>query len=458
MAKKSNDSPLKASSNADEKTRRHGVPTLVLAILLGPLLWLVGPTSEDSSLGWLKSLIIAVALALVIRWIVAEPFRIPSGSMETTLHGDPHILKGDRVFVNKMVYGLRFPLNGCRVPFTKYRLEYANRRVWKIANPERFDIVVFKSAEAGAMHTTLVKRVVGLPGECVHIAGGKFHVNGEPIEMPPELDWIEYTSPSYTGTGFDYGILKDDEHAIVPDDCYLVLGDNSAHSRDGRVFGWLPNERILGRVSCIWWPPSRWRDFTGFSETLWWRILATLLGALLIMRIFLGRSWRFHHRPSGEKPRIDHAYINRWAYGLPIPFTLLAFVRWGGPARGDLVLYHRPKAPKDEPKMLLGRVAGLPGERVFLKDGKLQINDVPLDAPASLAERQYATDDGVGRYARSKGKDFSLVPEGHYFVLTDSDLPDEHWDSRTFGWISHKHLIGRASVAWWPPTRWRRLS
>ncbi|NIA13589.1 MAG: signal peptidase I [Nitrospiraceae bacterium] len=456
MAKKSTGNSPKPPATS-EKAKKTGMAALVMAILIGPLVWLVGPTSENDSLGWLKSFIIAVALALVIRWIVAEPFRIPSGSMETTLHGNPHILKGDRVFVNKMVYGLRFPLNGCRIPFTKYRLDYANRRVWEISKPERFDIVVFKSAEPGAMHTTLVKRVIGLPGERIHIANGKVYVNGEPIEMPPELDWIEYTSPSYVGTGFDYGILADDEHALVPEDCYLVLGDNSARSRDGRVFGWLPNERILGRVSCIWWPPNRWRDFTGFSKTLWWRSLVTLLGTLLVMRVFFGRSWRFHHRPSGDKPKTDHAYINRWAYGLPIPFTLLTLFQWGRPTRGDLVLYRRPSAPKDEPNVLVGRVAGLPGERVFIEKGKLQIDDAVLDAPACLAEREFPTMEGVGRYARSKGKDFSLVPEEHYFVLTESDLPEEHWDSRTVGWVARKHLIGRASVVWWPPMRWRRL-
>ena len=66
-----------------------------------------------------------------------------------------------------------------------------------------------------------------------------------------------------------YGILPDDEYSMAPEDCYLVCGDNSGDSADGRVFGWLPNGHILGRAFCIWGPPSRMRDLTGFSKT-WW--------------------------------------------------------------------------------------------------------------------------------------------------------------------------------------------
>ena len=66
-----------------------------------------------------------------------------------------------------------------------------------------------------------------------------------------------------------YGVSERDEFAVVPPGHYLVMGDNSFSSRDGRFFGWLPNDNIYGRAVCIWWPIGRWRDFTGFSKT-WW--------------------------------------------------------------------------------------------------------------------------------------------------------------------------------------------
>jgi len=444
-----------AQADAKGSQRKRTALAAVLALLAAPVVWLVGPSS---GLEWLKSLLIAVGLALVIRWVFAEPFRIPSGSMEPTLHGEPAIFRGDRVFVNKLVYGLRYPLNGVRVWFTTFRIEYASKRVWQRAGPQRWDIVVFKSAEPKAKNTTLVKRVVGLPGERIHIANGKVYANGEPLELPPGMPPVEYTRPRHVlESGMKYGVLEEDRYAVVPDECYLVLGDNSARSRDGRYFGWLHNERILGRVSCIWWPPARWRDFTGFSKTWWWRTVVAVVSVLLFVRVLCGRSWRVHRRGEKDTIKADHVYVNRWAFGVPIPFTLMRLFRWGDPRRGDLVLYRRPNANKDQPKLLVGRVAGLGGERVVLNAGKLEVNGAPLETPASLAGREFAAPEGVGPYARSKGKQYSRVPEDRFFILTESEIPEEHWDSRTVGWVAHEDLMGRASAVWWPPTRWRRI-
>ena len=406
---------------------------------------------------WVRSFLIAVGLALLIRWVLAEPFRIPSGSMEPTLHGDPRMFRGDRVFVNKWVYGTRWPLNKTRIPLTSIRIHYADKRVWRKAGPQRWDIVVFKTVEENAQHTTLVKRVVGLPGERIHIADGKVYVNGQPLEPPPSMPSPYYTSPESAFSDMKYGILKDDAHAVVPEGCYLLLGDNSAHSRDGRYFGWAPNENILGRVSCIWWPCPRWRDFTGFSRTWWWRTLVTIVGVLLFVRILFGRSWPLRGQTAAGKLRVDHVYINRWAFGIPIPFTRFRLLKTRDPRRGQLVLYRRPNPKKGEPDLLLGRVAGLPGERVYLDAGKLTINGAPVKEPASLVNREFASAEGVGPYARSKGKEHSLVPEGHFFILTESNIPEEHYDGRTVGWAPHQCLIGSASVVWWPPMRWRRI-
>jgi signal peptidase I len=409
---------------------------------------ILGGLLGQGGIEWIKSVLIAVLVALAIRWSLVEPFRIPSGSMEPTFIGDPHILKGDRVFVNKFVYGLRYPLNGIRIPLTKYHLNYATDRVWRRAKPERWDIVVFKSVEEDSMHTTLVKRVVGLPGERIHIADGKVYANGVPLELPPGMPPVEYTSR----TDMKYGILTEDAYSVVPEDSYLVLGDNSSHSRDGRYFGWLPYERILGRVSCIWLPIGRWRDFTGFSGTWWWRTVVAIVLVLLVGRTFFGRLWRYER---GGK--FNHAYINRWAYGAPVPFTKLRLVSWGQPRRGDLVLYWPPKEGKDIPHLLVGRIAGLPGERVFLDGGKLEVNGAPAGEPV-LAARGFPSGDGVGPYARSKGKEYSLVPESHFFILTEDDDPEGHLDSRTMGWTPRANLVGRATAVWWPPQRWGRPS
>ena len=405
--------------------------------------WLVGGFTRENAYEWFKAFLFAGVLALLIRWPIFEPFKIPSSSMWPTL------AEGDRVFVNKFRYGVRFPFNGMRLPFTKTSIWYAQRRIWYGSKPERFDIVVFKAVEPRAEHTTLVKRVIGLPGERVHIANGRVYINGEPLTLPPDMPPVEYTS-----TIGDYGILKDDAHSLVPKNCYLLLGDHSGASRDGRVFGWMPNEHLLGRAYCIAWPPSRWRDFTGFSKTLWWRGMVGFAAFLLFARLFLGRSWRVRTESvQSSFAQGEHVFINRCAFGLPLPFTRHRLSQGRAPRRGEIVLYHTPALSDGQAHVLLGRVAGLPNEQVLLDEGKLRIDGAPVAEP-SLANRVFAASDGKGRYGRSKNKVYSMVPQDHYFILADNteDAPD----SQTFGWIPRSHLIGPVSAVWWPVRKWRR--
>ena len=329
------------------------------------VVFVTGPWTRSNGLTWL----ILILAVLSFRWLLIEPYKIPSGSMEPTLHGDMRFFRGDRVGVNKLIYGPRVP--------------FMNTRVFHLGEPQRWDIVVFKTVEENALHKTLVKRVVGLPGERIHIKDGKIWVNGEPVEPPESLRAIlHYTSalevtednldrfilymaragsPPREATSKDhflrtlveelgrvrerlggrrpdeigpeearslagelspvsrgiveqyfraqqetqyplrYGILQDDEHSLVPENCYLVCGDNSADSADGRVFGWLPNDNILGRAFCIWWPPSRMRDLTGFSRT-WWgmSLLYGIPAAIVAFEIFSWvrrRARRAHRTP-----------------------------------------------------------------------------------------------------------------------------------------------------------------
>ena len=292
---------------------------------------------------------------------------------------------------------------------------------------------------------------MGLPGERIHIADGKVHVNGEALELPEGLPDIYYTAPPM----MQYGIDEDDKYSLVPEGHYLLLGDNSAQSRDGRVWGWVPNEHIVGRAACIWWPPSRWRDFTGFSKTWWWHALLGVLGLLLVVRLFFGRSWRAQEKArEGGKARNLHYYVNRWTFGPPIPFTGYRFMKGRFPKRGELVLYNANVDGQVD--ILFGRVAGLPGERVFLDDGKLQIDGAAVGTPPALAE-SFPADASVGPFGRSQGKQHSLVPEDHVFILADQALAHNMLDSRTVGWIPRADLIGAASAIWWPPAWWRRV-
>ena len=178
---------------------------------------------------WAESIIIALILALVIRTFVVQAFKIPSGSMIPTFE------VGDRIFVNKFIYG-------AKVPFTKFRLP-------DIRQPIRGDIIVFKSPEDPKKD--FVKRLVALGGESVEIKSGNIYINGRIITEPASVRGI-----SYYNIG-DYG--KEGIPVNVPENGYYTLGDNSANSRDSRYWGFVPKDNVIGRAIFIYWPLGRMR-------------------------------------------------------------------------------------------------------------------------------------------------------------------------------------------------------
>ncbi|HZC19601.1 MAG TPA: signal peptidase I [Rubrobacteraceae bacterium] len=160
---------------------------------------------------FLVILLIAFALVFgVVRPFVLEAFYIPSESMVPTLE------VGDRFLANKFVYRFR--------------------------EPERGDIVVFRSVEGG--QEELVKRVVAGPGDEVTVEGGRLLVNGEPQSEP-------YLNRAFPPDESSYGPTR------VPEGEVFVMGDNRANSRDSRFFGPVPLENIEGEAFASFWPPSR---------------------------------------------------------------------------------------------------------------------------------------------------------------------------------------------------------
>ena len=146
--------------------------------------------------------ILIVAFALVfgfVRPFVVEAFYIPSESMVPTLE------IGDRVLTNKFIY--------------------------RFEDPERGDVVVFRSVEGG--DEDLIKRVVGVPGDTVSVRDGTLFVNRD----APDIN--------------TYGPMR------VPDDSVFCMGDNRSNSRDSRFFGPVPYESIEGEAFVTFWPPSR---------------------------------------------------------------------------------------------------------------------------------------------------------------------------------------------------------
>ena len=176
---------------------------------------------------WAESIIIAVILALFIRTFVVQAFKIPSGSMIPTFQ------VGDRIFVNKFIYGARVPFFNMNLP--------------AVRAPKRGDIVVFIAPDSP--EKDFVKRLIAVGGEKVEIRDGRILVNGKLVDEPSSVRSVYY---------YNSGIYGKEAQVIeVPKDSYFVLGDNSASSRDSRFWGFVPKKNMLGKVIFIYWPFHR---------------------------------------------------------------------------------------------------------------------------------------------------------------------------------------------------------
>lgn len=178
-----------------------------------------------------------IVLMVVFRSSMADWNSVPTGSMK------PTIVEGDRIFVNKLAYGLKLPLS--------------HTTVWTWDNPQRGDIVVFDSK---VEQNRLVKRVIGLPGDRIAMQNNQLFINGQLAQYSEQS-----TAESYLRAIED---LADHPHAMqiaavgstpassfgpvtVPDNQYLVLGDNRDNSKDSRFIGFIPRAEIIGRARYV---------------------------------------------------------------------------------------------------------------------------------------------------------------------------------------------------------------
>ena len=181
-----------------------------------------------------RELATLAAFALVLlsaRSSLADHYTVPSGSMQPTVEIDDHIL------VNKAAYGLR-------VPFTSAYIAH-------FSGPAIGDVVVLDSPEEDKV---LLKRVVGVPGTRVEVRGGRVSIDGKlaPVEQRADglhelLGGADHALRLGRGGGPSWGPVT------IPDGRYLVMGDNRGDSRDGRFFGLVTRDAILGRAIGVYW-------------------------------------------------------------------------------------------------------------------------------------------------------------------------------------------------------------
>ena len=190
-----------------------------------------------------RSFFPVIFAVLILRSFVAEPFRIPSGSMIPTL------LIGDFILVNKFAYGLRDPV--------------FHHEFWEGGRPERGDIVVFRYPRNPAVD--YIKRIVAVPGDTIAYRDKVISINGEPLAQEP--DGAYAVSTTRTGAAYrlseqigdlTHHIIVDPERPSeefqfrVPEGQYFAMGDNRDGSSDSRVWGTVPEKNLVGKAFFVW--------------------------------------------------------------------------------------------------------------------------------------------------------------------------------------------------------------
>lgn len=195
-----------------------------------------------------KSFFPVLLLVFVLRSFIAEPFQIPSGSMEPTLE------VGDFILVNKFTYGIRLPV--------------INKKVIDINDPQRGDVMVFFPPHMP--DTYFIKRVIGLPGDQVQYLNHVLYINGEAVEeqlqalLPASNPYYRQVTESLGDVTYQTkknlvpGVLSGtpNRHYAgewrVPEGHYFMMGDNRDNSADSRDWGVVSEDAIVGKAFAVW--------------------------------------------------------------------------------------------------------------------------------------------------------------------------------------------------------------
>lgn len=227
---------------------------LTVIFFICGLCWLMNKSiraDEDSLIGFFASLAPVLGIVLVLRSFIAEPFQIPSKSMVPTLK------VGDYILVNKWIYGVRLPV--------------LHTKIIDVSLPERGDVMVFYPPHQDRY---FIKRVIGLPGDKVNLIKGQLFINGEKMAQKAYID--EPAAPRSVLMMEDLGST---EHLMqrrnlptrlslnfsttVPTGHYFMMGDNRDNSSDSRVWGPVPENRIVGKAFARW---MFWDSFTSLPS------------------------------------------------------------------------------------------------------------------------------------------------------------------------------------------------
>ena len=245
-------------------------------VALADRLWLAPRRGADGREPWWveypKSFFPVILIVFLLRSFLVEPFKIPSGSMIPTL------VIGDFILVNKFTYGIRLPI--------------INKKVVALNDPARGDVMVFRYPDDPSLD--YIKRVIGLPGDKIAYQNKRLFINGTEVPRKQLPDYLHRERISYSrqylekvGEAEHAILIDDDAPAALPfirpfpfrDNCnyndegvtctvppghYFMMGDNRDNSADSRVWGFVPEQNIVGRAFFIWFNLGELKRFGRF--------------------------------------------------------------------------------------------------------------------------------------------------------------------------------------------------
>lgn len=229
---------------------------LVVATAVSGLIWLLyslltrkkgklSRAAEPWYVEYARSFFPVLLIVLILRSFIAEPFRIPSGSMLPTLE------IGDFILVNKFTYGIRLPIT--------------HTKIIPLGEPKTGDVVVFRFPNDPKVD--FIKRLVGVPGDTIAWNNKELTVNGVPVarqeigpyeardqngEVHPTLRLNETLGTVNHDILILPGTAGRVGEVVVPEGYYFVMGDNRDMSNDGRMWGLVPEENLVGKAMLVW--------------------------------------------------------------------------------------------------------------------------------------------------------------------------------------------------------------
>lgn len=204
-------------------------------------------TEEKSKLReYIDAIIIAIIIAMFVRTFIIQAFKIPSGSMKTTL------LVGDHILVNKFTYGVKIPI--------------IRKTLIPLGEPKRDDIVVFIYPEDRSKD--FIKRVIAVGGDTVEIKNKKIFINGKPRDEKYGVYTSKEIIPGDAQPRDNFGPVK------VPPNSLFVMGDNRDQSYDSRFWGFVKLEEVLGKALIIYWS---WDSEGQWLDHVRWKRLGKIL-------------------------------------------------------------------------------------------------------------------------------------------------------------------------------------